>query len=267
MSPSHSLQALLDEDGQLTDLLRGLIYIAKEEDPHFSEEAFHTQWKVLSKGLRIPQDDSIFTQIARLNLHFFETLKFSGAEEDYYHTDNSLIHKVLQKKSGMPILVASIYLLLGRMYGLPLEGISFPGHFLVGVRDPLFFIDVFHKGTILRETDIKARFNRFPSSSQYSFEQACAPTTAHNIIIRINNNLLQSYKRSSSPRGMLRAIDRNLILAPEHTAPHYMRAFLLRALGKYKEAAESLEIFLCDYPNHPSAEELLRELSLLKGIG
>ena len=68
-----SIQTLLNSEGQLTDLLEGLIYIAKEEDPLFTLESFDTAWQQLHKRLHIPNSDPLFTKVARLNLHFFET--------------------------------------------------------------------------------------------------------------------------------------------------------------------------------------------------
>ncbi|CAE7502063.1 Fbxo21 [Symbiodinium natans] len=53
-------------------------------------------------------------------------------EEGYYNAENSRIERVLQRRCGIPITLSLVYMNVGRSCGLQLQGMNFPGHFLLG---------------------------------------------------------------------------------------------------------------------------------------
>ena len=59
---------------------------------------------------------------------------FEGNHQDYYAIGNSCLNRVVAARRGIPITLAIVYLVVGYQVGLDVRGISFPGHFLVGVR-------------------------------------------------------------------------------------------------------------------------------------
>ena len=61
----------------------------------------------------------------------FEEEGFKGNAEAYYDPRNSYLNNVLDRHLGIPITLSIIYLEVGWRLGLPLEGVNFPGHFLV----------------------------------------------------------------------------------------------------------------------------------------
>ena len=69
--------------------------------------------------------------IATLNAYLYEELGFSGNRDRYDDPRNSFLNEVLDRRLGIPISLAVVYLEIGRRAGLRLEGINFPGHFLV----------------------------------------------------------------------------------------------------------------------------------------
>ena len=261
----HQQLASLMQQGEIS-LLDGLLLIAKDEDPSVDIEEEKEKITAIAKGLYIPKDEDITQSVARLNVHFFSDLKFSGDFDDYYNPQNSLLPHVLTRKKGLPILLSCLYILVGRQKGLPLQPISFPSHFLVGVTEPQFFIDTFHQGSILKREHLRERLSKLPSTPKLRFEELITPVDTLQILTRINNNLIRAYQKRAEPKGMLRAIERNLILVPEHTHAHHAKYILLRGMGAYKEAAEALETFLHHHPEHPQAIELTQELSLLRGV-
>src|SRR3954462_12504161 len=69
--------------------------------------------------------------IATLNAYLYEELGFSGNRDHYDDPRNSFLNEVLDRRLGIPISLAAVYLEIGRRAGLRLEGINFPGHFLL----------------------------------------------------------------------------------------------------------------------------------------
>ena len=186
----EKLQALIDTHNEDIPFLQTLCLIAEDEDPTCEAHSIEDLFSSLLKGLHIPKDEDITRSVARLNLHFCEELGFTGDEEDYYHPQNSMLHCVIKRRRGLPIILSMLYILIGREKGLPLVPISFPGHFLVGVQEPLFFIDPFHQCRILRSEHLRNSIKNLPQKPSLSFSELITPATNRQILTRINNNLI-----------------------------------------------------------------------------
>ncbi|MFN0152341.1 MAG: SirB1 family protein [bacterium] len=89
----------------------------------------------------------------------FDEFGFSGNSLDYYDADNSYMNRVLDRRTGIPITLSLVYLFLARRVGLKMEGVGFPGHFVVrfSCSDEEHFVDAFSRGRILSRSDC-ARF-------------------------------------------------------------------------------------------------------------
>lgn len=258
------LQTLLSS--QTIPLLQALSLFAEDEDPMWNAKRGEEIFLKLCTKLVIPKNEDVMRSIARLNIYFASDLGFHGDEEEYTHPYNSILHQVMERRKGLPIILSCLYLLIGQYHNIPLVPISFPGHFLVGIQEPQFFIDPFHKCRILKIEQLKASLNQLPQPPKIPFSELIHPASNRQILIRINNNLIRAHQKSSSPKGMLRAIDRNLLLSPDHTAAYHARYILLKGLERPREAADALEIYLHHHPDHPQAIKLTQELANLRGI-
>ena len=103
-------------------------------------------------------DPSRYAQVMALNDYLFNELHFVGNEVQYEDPRNSFLNEVLDRRTGIPITLALLYIEVARRAGLHVEGINFPGHFLL--RCPPrrgqpysegLIIDAFHGGAILSE--------------------------------------------------------------------------------------------------------------------
>lgn len=67
-------------------------------------------------------------------LAFLRELGFAGNIRDYENPRNSLMDRVLERRTGLPITLSVLAMHLAECCGVELHGVSFPGHFLVGLR-------------------------------------------------------------------------------------------------------------------------------------
>ena len=67
-----------------------------------------------------------------------------GNTEDYDKIENGFLHKVLDSRRGLPIIVSAIWIEVGRRAGIEMQGVGLPGHFLVYAGGQL--VDPFHFG-------------------------------------------------------------------------------------------------------------------------
>lgn len=125
---------------------------------------------------------------------------FIGNREDYYAPDNSLLHRVLDRRSGIPISLSIVTMEVGRRCGLQLSGVGMPAHFLVGVTPergliPDRFVDPFHGGTILDAEECRDLFHRVAGRHQPFDRRFLAVTPSLGIVERVLNNLKAIHER------------------------------------------------------------------------
>lgn len=146
------IKQLTDNDERF-DLLRLALLIARLDDPTVDVEAYvrlvDRMGETITKRTR--ETNTSEEKIELLNQFLFRENGFHGSRTEYYHPSKRYMNRVLDDRNGIPIMLATLYMELGRRIGLPLEGVGLPGHFVVrvqdGPRDQL--IDVFDGGAVI----------------------------------------------------------------------------------------------------------------------
>jgi regulator of sirC expression with transglutaminase-like and TPR domain len=91
--------------------------------------------------------------------HLFVDLGFRGNESDYYDPRNSYLDEVVDRRLGIPITLSVLTIEVGRRIGVPVAGVSLPGHFLLRDRvDADVFIDPFAGGAYLDQAGCERAF-------------------------------------------------------------------------------------------------------------
>ena len=109
-----------------------------------------------------------------------ERESFVGNREEYDHPDNSMLDLVLERRTGLPILLSVVYVEVARRAGISLAGVGLPGHFVVGHfgAAPPILLDPFSRGRLVTA---EARTSHV------------RPWGPHETALRMLNNLVQSY--------------------------------------------------------------------------
>jgi regulator of sirC expression with transglutaminase-like and TPR domain len=198
---------------------------------------------------RLALIEGIEDRIGALNDYFFEDLGFHGNEARYDDPRNSFVNDVLVRRTGIPISLAVVYLDVGRRAGLQLEGVNFPGHFLVrapstGPHVPDLLIDVFHRGAILREVDCQRLLERHAGGEVILTAEALATADTRQTLMRMATNLKRLYVRC---RSFPQALDvTHLLVALDETATVELRdrGLLAYQLKRFPAALHDLERYL-----------------------
>ena len=134
---------------------------------------------------------------------------FAGDTEEYDHPDNSMLDLVLERRRGLPILLSVVYIEVARRARIPLAGVGLPGHFVVGhagSRPPLL-LDPFNAGVAIDVGDTPLPW-----------------TSAHDIAMRMLNNLVGSFHRRGDLASAIRAADLRLQLPASDPLRDTLRA-------------------------------------------
>ncbi len=205
----------------------------------------------------------VLGHVQQLGQFLFETEGFTGNLGEYDDPRNSLVNDVLARRTGIPITLSIIYMHVGRRVGLWLEGINFPGHFLVRCKGMLgdaaptedLILDPFHGGIVLTERDCARMLVRHAGEGTRFDRSLLSPAFKRQILERMLVNLKRSYARL---RWFSRARDvSDLVLALDPTSLGELRdrGLLSYQMGRFGVALADLERYLALTARQPKLDE------------
>lgn len=174
----------------------------------------------------------------------FRDLGFVGNAERYYEPANSYLDEVITRRTGIPITLAVLMLEIGRRIGVPLAGVSMPGHFLVRDKvDPEVFVDPYARGMLLDRDGCAARFHAVQGPGSVFDDTFLEPVGKRMILTRMLANL-ETVATMRGDRSLLqRALSLRVALPDAGLAEHRKLAAALAMSGQVVEAARVLEAY------------------------
>lgn len=121
----------------------------------------------------------------------FASGMFCGDGEDFHDPRNSLLHEVLARRVGMPITLCVVAMEVGKRLDVPIRGIGLPGHFVIRDKESGTFADPFGRGLRYDEPGMVASWRQRMGDGATFRPTMVAPASAHDIMLRILNNLKQ----------------------------------------------------------------------------
>lgn len=239
--------------------------IADDAYPNLSRMRFHGMLADIAQPLFEPmrQIRDADTRLERLRAHLCDDLGFRGNQEDYYDPRNSYLNDVLERRKGIPITLGVVWMAVGRRVGLNVEGIGFPGHFMVRVGGSAGrYIDVFNEGRTLDKRQLLKLGERYTGRSGAAAAMHLAPVGAREIAERMLLNLREIFSsRGDHARAML-VCDRLFDITAD-AAHQRDRGLHALELGAREAALGDFEAYLAAFPDAIDADRIR---SLLVGV-
>jgi regulator of sirC expression with transglutaminase-like and TPR domain len=213
---------------------------------------------------RVGRPDGPFEETLRaFNQYFYDELGFSGNRERYDDPRNSFLNEVLNRRTGIPISLAVVYLEVARRAGLRLSGVNFPGHFLLRASQPaairgsddITIVDPFHAGAFLSEADCRELLRQHVGDAAAFDRSLLDPATRTQIVVRILVNLKRLYVRMRSFPQARFISDLLLSVDPSAIVELRDRGLLAYHLQDFASALRDLESYLRLLPRQTVAPE------------
>jgi regulator of sirC expression with transglutaminase-like and TPR domain len=133
-----------------------------------------------------------------MNRVLFHEYGFRGAGKDFENPQNSFLHRVLERKKGLPITLSVIYILIARRLGFDLEPIGLPGRFMVGCfsEERPFYVDPWSGGRVYEVDQIEEFLGDYSIEDSGS---ALLPVTVADTLVRGCRNLIHHYLKAEDP--------------------------------------------------------------------
>jgi len=268
-----SFEETVAEPGDGFALDRAALLIAAEEYPDLPIDCYVVELDVLARRIRerLHADAGPHEVLRRMRQVLVVEEGFSGNCDQYYDPRNSFLNDVLDRRVGIPIALSTVYLEIARRIGFPLEGVGFPGHFLVKYshHGDDIVVDPFHDGSILTTDDLERRLDEMFGGRIRHEAKLLTPVSSRRLLFRMLGNLKSIYLRNEDSRRALAAVERMLILEPSEVGEHRDRGLLLKQLGRPIEALQSLSRYRALAPeatDHTTIGAMVEELKLRVGM-
>ena len=185
------LRDLIQQPEERIDLAEAALLIAAGEYPDLDRGKYIRRLDTMAETVRqrIGSTADPRQIIAEINLYLFQEEGFSGNSEDYYDPRNSFLNEVLERKTGIPITLSTVYLEIAWRLKFPLFGVGMPGHFLVKHPHCKTLIDPFAKGRILTEEDCWEQMKQLLGKSVPVHKSYLEGVSKRHIVTRMLNNL------------------------------------------------------------------------------
>lgn len=288
MTPLEYFTTLVSppDDGEDIPLTEAALSLGQDIDPRLDLVAVQSDIDRLAATLkaRLPADAGQVHKLRLLNRYFFHELGFAGNANDYYDPANSYLSKVLERRRGIPISLAVLLMEIGQQVGLPLRGVSFPGHFLVKlkVRAGDLYLDPM-TGESLSRDQLEDRLSEFFEASRspgandssegdarpdgemfrIALWQAVREASSREILARMLRNLKGIYHGRNDYARLLQVQNRLVVLLPDLHEERRDRGLVYAQLECPRAALDDLTAYLEKSPDAPEAAEIRRTIDVL----
>ena len=191
--------------------------------------------------------------------------ELTGDRDTYDDLANANLISVIERRRGLPVSLSIIYIHAARSQGWPVEGLNFPGRFLVrlGAADGRAVLDPFDDGRVRDAVALRELLKTGAGASAELAPEHFMPAGNRDILLRLQNNIKVRLVQSDQLEAAAGTIERMLLIAPKEpllwleAGGHYGRLGNLRAAI---EAAERSRILAADERLRQRAESLLQDL-------
>lgn len=256
---AQALERDLNDPGE--SLGAAALAIARVEYPSLEPSRYLEQLGEMSEeaSARVKGVSATEDAIGAFNEYLYDEKGFSGNRQNYDDPRNSFLNEVLERRTGIPISLAVVYLEVARRAGVHVSGINFPGHFLLRAPltlegsssdDRFLIIDPFHGGARLSEVDCRELLRQHVGDESAFDPSLLAPATRHDIVVRMLVNLKRLYVRMRSFPHARFISDLLLAVDPSAIAELRDRGLLAYHLEDFAAALRDLEAYLRLAPKH-----------------
>jgi len=171
-------------------------------------------------------------------------LRLCGDVLTYDDPDNADILAVSERRKGLPVALGVFYLHAGRRCGLNLQGVDFPGHFLLRIETdegPLA-LDPFSEGRVVLPSELTRRALHAGLTPTVAdrLDRLMAPVSDRAVLIRLQNNIFARAISARDYERAERAALRRALLDPADHRPWLDVAAAREGQGALAGALEAL---------------------------
>jgi regulator of sirC expression with transglutaminase-like and TPR domain len=168
-----------------------------------------------------------------------------GDRDTYDEPANADLIRVLDRRRGLPVALAILYVAQARRLGWSAHALNTPGHVIVGVGPaPYVLIDPFNHGSVVRPGQLLGLLRAALGHRGAIAAEHVAPLGNRGVLVRLLTNLATRAEKAEDFDRALAILQRITVIAPSHSFGWWERARMEQAMGDTAGARLSLSSML-----------------------
>jgi regulator of sirC expression with transglutaminase-like and TPR domain len=251
VTPQPSAIARLTAFGQGPDrdieLAEAALLLASLDHGQPALEECRTLLAAVAEELRLTEagrgDERLAARAGALRAVLAERHGFRGDAATYDDLDNADLIRVIQRRRGLPVALAILYIDAARRLGWPVEGLNFPGHFMIRLTgaDGEGVLDPFDGGALRDRAEMLELLRRSAGPQAELSPDHLAAVGNRDILLRLQNNIKFRLLAAGEVERAVGILERMLLVAPSEPLLWFEAGGHYARLGKLRAAIEALE--------------------------
>jgi regulator of sirC expression with transglutaminase-like and TPR domain len=253
--PRLVLTSVGAQEDAAIDIAEAGLALAALDRQQTTPETYHEHLAAIGAEMRTAAADAdvnadgdagLFARATTLGKVLSGIFTYQGDRVTYDDLQNANLMRVIDRRKGLPVALAILYIHAARSLGWAIEGVNFPGHFVVRLQNAgrAVILDPFAGGEPCTTADLRRKLKAAAGEKAELQPEHYAPVGNRDILLRLENNLKIRLIQEGDLEKAAAVLERMLLIAPKH-APLYREAGLIQArLGNLSAARGALQRFL-----------------------
>lgn len=196
--------------------------------------------------LKSGAEDNAETRLAALKHIIHDQEGYVGDDQNYDDLDNADMMRVIDRRKGLPIAIALLYIHAGRAQGWSVDGLNFPGHVLARLEydGTRLIFDPFHGCQLMQAPDLRALLKATMGPHAELSVSYYDTASNRDLLMRLQNNIKLRQIEAEDYEAALRTVEAMREIAPAENRLLFDAGILNAKIGNPQAAIEVLERYL-----------------------
>jgi len=218
--------------------------------------------------LKAGEQDSAELRLSCLRRVLHEQQGYAGDNQNYDDIQNANLIRVIERRRGLPVALGLLYIVAGRHCGWQVEGLNFPGHFLVRIEmdGERLIADPFRAGAEMDAAALRGLLKSIAGEKAELSHQFYLPVSNRDILIRLQNNLKKRLIEQEDYAQAVIVVEAMEALAPAEYRALFDKGVLYAKLGQKGQAIKAIEDYIARAPDardRQQAQGILQQIRLM----
>jgi regulator of sirC expression with transglutaminase-like and TPR domain len=192
---------------------------------------------------RRDQPDTALGRCEALRVALAGKLGYRGDRDSYDDLQNADLACVIERRRGLPVALAILWIHGARSQGWDAAGLAFPSHFLIRIEAPdgRAIVDPFNGGAALDTAELRSLLKSFEGPKAELENRHYASVSDRAVLLRLQNNIKQRQLKAEAHDAALATLERMLMLAPDDPALWHETGLVHASLDNLRAGVMCLE--------------------------
>jgi regulator of sirC expression with transglutaminase-like and TPR domain len=210
------LRAALGKPGEAFDIAAAALACSAWNRPNFDVAPYRAHLDELARDVEFHARTAP-TAAEALAAALAGNHRYRGDDETYDDLVNADLASVIDRRKGLPVALAILWIHAARRQGWSCVGLNFPSHFLIRLKAPgeTMILDPFGAGRAIDAATLHELVRRQLGDDAELVVQQLAPVDDRAVLMRLQNNIRVRLMSAGEHRRALDVVERMLVIAPQ----------------------------------------------------